>query len=236
VQLLTLPAGHRPLPCADLDQFDLVNSTVSRRQHEHMGTQGEVMPAGARYQPQLDIRVFDDGVQPHNVDAFLTASTSTWTPGLFCFSRAPLCMTPAARAHSITFAFPWDGGAVLNFCRTAQLRRLLRLRHARRRMPSVSWSPGAALLHGVIWFIPKSSTSRPSACRQPPGVPVVRRMAGTEALKILLAVARCVPCRTVCSSTLHRQTEAHLRPAAMRIRCSAGDCLRQLALVQKNAG
>lgn len=122
VHLLTLARlGIGRFHLADLDRFALVN--FNRQAGAGMGSIGEpkveVMARLARdINPELEIAIFDEGVQPHNVDAFLDG-VDLYLDGLdyFVFPARRLVYDACrARGIPITFAVPLGmGAAVLNF-------------------------------------------------------------------------------------------------------------------------
>lgn len=122
VHLLTLARlGIGRFHLADLDRFALVN--FNRQAGAAMGSVGEpkvqVMARLARdINPELELSLFDEGVQPHNVDAFLDG-VDLYVDGLdyFVFSARRLVYDACrARGIPITFAVPLGmGAAVLNF-------------------------------------------------------------------------------------------------------------------------
>lgn len=197
VHLLTLARlGIGRFHVADLDQFDLVN--FNRQAGASMSSMGqpkaEVMARLARdINPELDIRVFDDGVQPHNVDAFLDG-VDLYVDGLdyFVFPARRLVYDACrARGIPITFAVPLGmGAAVLNFLPDGpSFDGYFRLQGT----PEDEWPVrflvglAPALLHRgylvypeIVDFKTQRVPSTGLACQLCAG------MAGTEALKILL--------------------------------------------------
>lgn len=201
VHLLTLARlGVGKFHVADLDQFDLVN--FNRQAGASMRSLGEakarVMADLARdINPELDIGVFDDGVQPHNVDAFLDG-VDLYVDGLdyFVFSARRLVYDACrARGIPITFAVPLGmGAAVLNFLPDGpSFEEYFRLEG----FPEEEWPVrflvglAPALLHrgylaypGIVDFKTQRVPSTGLACQLCAG------MAGTEAAKILLGRGR----------------------------------------------
>lgn len=197
VHLLTLARlGIGKFHIADLDLFDLVN--FNRQAGASMSSLGQpkaqVMAGLARdINPELDIRVFDDGVQPHNVDAFLDG-VDLYVDGLdyFVFSARRLVYDACReRGIPITFAVPLGmGAAVLNFLPEGPgFEEYFRLQGA----PEEEWPTrflvglAPALLHRgylvypeIVDFKTQRVPSTGLACQLCAG------MAGTEALKILL--------------------------------------------------
>jgi molybdopterin/thiamine biosynthesis adenylyltransferase len=197
IHLLTLARlGIGRFHVADLDQFDLVN--FNRQAGASMSSMGqpkaEVMARLARdINPELDIRVFADGVQPHNVDAFLDG-VDLYVDGLdyFVFSARRLVYDACrARGIPITFAVPLGmGAAVLNFLPDGpSFDAYFRLQGT----PEDEWpirflvGLAPALLHRgylvypeIVDFKTQRVPSTGLACQLCAG------MAGTEALKILL--------------------------------------------------
>ena len=197
VHLLTLARlGVGKFHIADLDQFELVN--FNRQAGAGMRSLGQpkarVMADLARdINPELDIRVFDDGVQPHNVDAFLDG-VDLYVDGLdyFVFSARRLVYDACrARGIPITFAVPLGmGAAVLNFLPGGpSFEEYFRLEGS----PEEEWpirflvGLAPALLHRgylghpeIVDFKAQRVPSTGLACQLCAG------MAGTEALKILL--------------------------------------------------
>jgi len=197
VHLLTLTRlGVGQFHVADLDQFDLVN--FNRQAGASMSSVGQpkaqVMADLARdINPELDIRVFDEGVQSHNVDAFLDG-VDLYVDGLdyFVFSARRLVYDACqARGIPITFAVPLGmGAAVLNFLPGGpSFDDYFRLQGA----PVEEWPTrflvglAPALLHSgylvypqIVDFKTQRVPSTGLACQLCAG------MAGTEALKILL--------------------------------------------------
>lgn len=197
VHLLTLTRlGIGRFHVADLDQFDLVN--FNRQAGASMSSVGQpkaqVMAELARdINPELDIRVFHEGVQPHNVDAFLDG-VDLYVDGLdyFVFSARRLVYDACrARGIPITFAVPLGmGAAVLNFLPDGpSFDEYFRLQGT----PEDEWPTrflvglAPALLHRsylvypeIVDFKTQRVPSTGLACQLCAG------MAGTEALKILL--------------------------------------------------
>jgi molybdopterin/thiamine biosynthesis adenylyltransferase len=122
VTLARLGIGRFSL--AEFDQFELPN--FNRQAGATMSNLGrsklESMVGIARdINPELDLRTFDDGVQAHNVDAFLEG-VDIFVDGLdfFAFSARELVF-PACRARAIpatTVAPLGMGAALLNFLPT----------------------------------------------------------------------------------------------------------------------
>lgn len=206
VHLLTLARlGIGRFHIADLDRFDWVN--FNRQAGASASSVGElksqVMARLARdINPELDITVFDEGVQAHNIDAFLDG-VDLYVDGLdyFVFPARRLVYDACrARGIPITFAVPLGmGAAVLNFLPDGpafddyfQLSA-----HPEHEWPVrflVGLAP--ALLHRgylvypeIVDFAAQRVPSTGIACQMCAG------MAGTEALKILLGrgVVRGVP-------------------------------------------
>lgn len=197
VHLLTLARlGIGKFHIADLDQFDLVN--FNRQAGASMSSldqpKADVMARLARdINPELDIRVFGEGVQPHNVDAFLDG-VDLYVDGLdyFVFSARRLVYDACrARGIPITFAVPLGmGAAVLNFLPDGPgFEEYFRLEGS----PEAEWPVrflvglAPALLHRgylvypeIVDFKIQRVPSTGLACQLCAG------MAGTEALKILL--------------------------------------------------
>lgn len=197
VHLLTLARlGIGKFHIADLDTFDLVN--FNRQAGASMSSLGQpkaqVMAGLARdINPELDIRVFDEGVQPHNIDAFLEG-VDLYVDGLdyFVFPARQLVYAACReRGIPITFAVPLGmGAAVLNFLPDGpDFDSYFRLKGA----PESEWPTrflvglAPALLHRgylvypeIVDFKTQRVPSTGLACQLCAG------MAGTEALKILL--------------------------------------------------
>lgn len=195
--LLTLTRlGIGKFHLADLDQFDLVN--FNRQAGATMSSLGQpkthVMAALAcDINPELDIRVFDEGVHGGNIDAFLDG-VDLYVDGLdyFVFSVRRL-VYDACRVRNIPiiFAVPFGmGAAVLNFLPGGpSFDDYFRLEG----FPEEDWpirflvGLAPALLHRSYLVYPEAVNFKaqrvPStglACQLCAG------MAGTEALKILL--------------------------------------------------
>jgi molybdopterin/thiamine biosynthesis adenylyltransferase len=197
VHLLTLARlGIGKFHIADLDRFDLVN--FNRQAGASMSSIGQpkaqVMAGLALdINPELDIRVFDEGVQPHNVDAFLDG-VDLYVDGLdyFVFHARRLVYDACReRGIPITFAVPLGmGAAVLNFLPEGPgFEEYFRLQGN----PEAEWATrflvglAPALLHRgylvypeIVDFKTQRVPSTGLACQLCAG------MAGTEALKILL--------------------------------------------------
>lgn len=197
VHLLTLARlGIGKFHVADLDQFDLVN--FNRQAGASMSSLGQpkaqVMAGLAReINPELDIQVFDEGVQAHNIDAFLDG-VDLYVDGLdyFVFSARRLVYDACrARRIPITFAVPLGmGAAVLNFLPDGPgFDEYFQLQG----FPEEEWPTrflvglAPALLHRgylvypqIVDFKTQRVPSTGVACQLCAG------MAGTEALKILL--------------------------------------------------
>lgn len=197
VHLLTLARlGIGRFHIADLDTFALVN--FNRQAGAGMSSVGqpkaEVMARLARdINPELDLAVFDDGVQPHNIDAFLDG-VDLYVDGLdyFVFAARRLVYDACrARGIPITFAVPLGmGAAVLNFLPGGPgFDDYFRLDGS----PEDEWPTrflvglAPALLHrgylvypDIVDFKTQRVPSTGLACQLCAG------MAGTEALKILL--------------------------------------------------
>ena len=122
VHLLTLARlGVGAFNLADFDTFDLVN--FNRQTGAALSTVGrnktEVMANLARdINPELDLKIFTNGVQPDNVDAFLDG-VDIYVDGLDYFVFDARRMVYAAcreRGIPITFAVPLGMGAsLINF-------------------------------------------------------------------------------------------------------------------------
>lgn len=197
VHLLTLARlGVGRFHLADLDRFALVN--FNRQAGAGMGSLGEpkveVMARLARdINPELDIRIFDEGVQPHNVDAFLDG-VDLYVDGLdyFVFPARRLVYDACrARGIPITFAVPLGmGAAVLNFLPGGpSFDEYFQLESAPEEEWPVRFLVGLApaLQHRsylvypeIVDFSIQRVPSTGLACQLCAG------MAGTEALKILL--------------------------------------------------
>jgi len=197
VHLLALTRlGVGKFHVADLDQFNLVN--FNRQAGATMSSLGqdkvEIMAAQALdINPELDIRSFPEGVQPHNVDAFLEG-VDLYVDGLdyFVFSARRLVYDACrARGIPITFAVPLGAGAaVLNFLPDGpSFEEYFRLQGT----PEEEWPTrflvglAPALLHRgylvypeIVDFKTQRVPSTGLACQLCAG------MAGTEAMKILL--------------------------------------------------
>jgi len=197
IHLLTLTRlGIGRFHIADLDQFDLVN--FNRQAGASMSSLGEpkaqVMAGLARdINPELDICVFDEGVQAHNVDAFLDG-VDLYVDGLdyFVFPARRLVYDACKRRGiPITFAVPLGmGAALLNFLPDGpSFEEYFQLLGA----PEEEWPArflvglAPALLHRsylvypeIVNFATQRVPSTGLACQLCAG------MAGTEALKILL--------------------------------------------------
>lgn len=197
VHLLTLTRlGIGRFHIADLDEFDLVN--FNRQAGASMDSLGQpkaqVMAKMAReINPELDIRVFEQGVQPHNIDAFLDG-VDLYVDGLdyFVFAARRLVYDACQkRGIPITFAVPLGmGAALLNFLPEGPgFDAYFCLQDA----PEEEWpirflvGLAPALLHRsylvypeIVDFATQRVPSTGLACQLCAG------MAGTEALKILL--------------------------------------------------
>lgn len=197
VHLLTLTRlGIGRFHVADLDQFDLVN--FNRQAGATMNSLGEakaqVMAKMALdINPELDIRVFDQGVQPHNIDAFLNG-VDLYVDGLdyFVFPARRLVYDAChKRGIPITFAVPLGmGAAILNFLPDGpSFDGYFRLQDA----PEEEWpirflvGLAPAILHRsylvypeIVDFSMQRVPSTGLACQ------ICAGLAGTEALKILL--------------------------------------------------
>ncbi len=181
---------------ADFDTFDLVN--FNRQAGANIDSLGQsktqVMAELARsINPELDIRIFDEGVQPHNLQTFLDG-VDLYVDGLdyFAFSiRQQVYNACQKRGIPIIFAVPFGMGASLlyflpngpSFEEYFQLHE-----HPKEEWP-VRFLVGLApsLLHRSYLVYPKvvnfKSQRVPStglACELCAG------MAGTVALKVLL--------------------------------------------------
>lgn len=197
VHLLTLTRlGIGRFHIADLDEFELVN--FNRQAGASMTSLGipkaQVMAKMAlEINPELDIRVFEQGVQPHNIDAFLEG-VDLYVDGLdyFVFPARRLVYDACrARGIPITFAVPLGmGAALLNFLPEGpSFEGYFRLQD----FPEEEWPArflvglAPALLHRgylvypeIVDFKTQRVPSTGLACQLCAG------MAGTEALKILL--------------------------------------------------
>lgn len=197
VHLLALTRlGVGKFHVADLDQFNLVN--FNRQAGATMTSLGldkvDVMAEQARdINPELDIRTFPEGVQPHNVDAFLDG-VDLYVDGLdyFVFSARRLVYDACrARGIPITFAVPLGmGAALLNFLPGGPgFEEYFRLEDG----PEEEWpirflvGIAPALLHRgylvypeIVDFQTQRVPSTGLACHLCAG------MAGTEAMKLLL--------------------------------------------------
>lgn len=201
VHLLTLARlGIGKFHIADLDQFNLVN--FNRQAGAGMHSLGrdkvDVMLELARdINPELQIKVFNDGVQPDNVDSFLDG-VDVYVDGLdyFVFSARRL-VYDACRKHRIpiTFAVPLGMGAsLINFLPDGpSFEEYFRLEDG----PETEWplrfliGLAPAVLHKsylvypeIIDFERQRVPSTGLACQ------VCAGMAGTEALKLLLGRGR----------------------------------------------
>jgi molybdopterin/thiamine biosynthesis adenylyltransferase len=197
VHLLTLARlGVGRFNIADLDQFNLVNFNrqAGAGIHSLGRPKAEIMAALARdINPELDLQVFDEGVQAHNVDAFLDG-VDLYVDGLdyFVFSARRLVYDACrARGIPITFAVPLGmGAAVLNFLPDGpSFDEYFRLDGAPEHEWPVRFLVGLApgLLHRgylvypeIVDFATQRVPSTGLACQLCAG------MAGTEAVKILL--------------------------------------------------
>jgi len=197
VHLLTLARlGIGKFHVSDLDQFDLVN--FNRQAGASMSSVGQpkaqVMARLAQdINPELDIRVFDEGVNSLNIDAFLDG-VDLYVDGLdyFVFPARRLVYDACRkRGIPITFAVPLGmGAAVLNFLPDGPgFEEYFQLQGA----PEDEWPArflvglAPALLHRsylvypeIVDFKTQRVPSTGLACQLCAG------MAGTEALKILL--------------------------------------------------
>jgi molybdopterin/thiamine biosynthesis adenylyltransferase len=204
VHLLTLARlGIGKFHIADLDSFDWVN--FNRQAGASASSVGhpksQVMAKMALdINPHMDIRVFDEGVQPHNIDAFLDG-VDLYVDGLdyFVFSARRLVYDACrARGIPITFAVPLGmGAAVLNFMPDGPgFDEYFQLSgHPESEWPIrflVGLAP--ALLHKgylvypeIVDFATQRVPSTGLACQMCAG------MAGTEALKILLGRGKVRP-------------------------------------------
>jgi molybdopterin/thiamine biosynthesis adenylyltransferase len=197
VHLLTLARlGIGRFHIADLDQFNLVNFNrqAGAGMHSLGQPKAEAMAALARdINPELDLKIFDEGVQQHNVDAFLDG-VDLYVDGLdyFVFSARRLVYDACrARGIPITFAVPLGmGAAVLNFLPDGpSFDEYFRLDDAPEHEWPVRFLVGLApaLLHRgylvypeIVDFATQRVPSTGLACQLCAG------MAGTEAVKILL--------------------------------------------------
>jgi molybdopterin/thiamine biosynthesis adenylyltransferase len=201
VHLLTLARlGIGRFHLADLDQFDLVN--FNRQAGATMSSLGRdkvaVMAELARdINPELDIRVFPEGVQPHNVDAFLDG-VDIYVDGLdyFVFSVRRM-VYDACRRHGIpiTFAVPLGmGAALLNFLpQGPSFEEYFCLEDGPEEEWPIRFLAGLApaMLHRgylaypeIIDFARQRVPSTGLACQ------ICAGMAGTEVLKLLLGRGR----------------------------------------------
>lgn len=204
VHLLTLARlGIGKFHIADLDRFDWVNfnrqagasaSSVGRAKSEVMANM--VLDIN----PEIELKVFEEGVQPHNVDAFLEG-VDLYVDGLdyFVFSARRLVYDACrAKGIPITFAVPLGmGAAVLNFMPDGpSFDDYFQLSdHPESEWPIrflVGLAP--ALLHKgylvypeIVDFATQRVPSTGLACQMCAG------MAGTEALKILLGRGKVRP-------------------------------------------
>lgn len=197
VHLLTLARlGIGRFHLADLDQFDLVN--FNRQAGASMSSLGrdktQVMAELARdINPELEINIFAEGVQSHNVDAFLDG-VDVYVDGLdyFVFSARRMVYDACRRRGiPITFAVPLGMGAsLINFLPEGPgFEEYFRLEDG----PEEEWpirflvGLAPALLHRgylvypeIIDFSRQRVPSTGLACQ------ICAGMAGTEALKLLL--------------------------------------------------
>jgi molybdopterin/thiamine biosynthesis adenylyltransferase len=197
VHLLTLARlGIGSFHIADFDEFDIVN--FNRQAGAAVSTLGQnkacIMADLARdINPELDLRVFEQGVNIDNLDAFLDG-VDLYVDGLDYFvfgARRMVYAACRARGIPITFAVPLGmGAALLNFLPGGMsFEDYFRLEGA----PEDEWpirflvGIAPALLHrhylvapDIIDFKAQRVPSTGIACQLCAG------MAGTEALKILL--------------------------------------------------
>jgi molybdopterin/thiamine biosynthesis adenylyltransferase len=201
VHLLTLTRlGVGSFHIADFDDFDLVN--FNRQAGAAMSTLGrnkaEAMAGMARdINPELDIRVFPEGVTPDNIGAFLDG-VDVYVDGLDYFvfdARRRVYAACRERDIPITFAVPLGmGAALLNFLPDGMsFDDYFRLDDAPKSEWPVRFLAGIApgLLHRhylvapeIIDFDIQRVPSTGIACQLCAG------LAGTEALKILLRRGR----------------------------------------------
>lgn len=181
---------------ADLDQFDLVNFNrqAGAGMHSLGQAKTDVMARLARdINPELDVRVFDEGVQPHNIDAFLDG-VDLYVDGLdyFVFGARRLVYDACrARKIPITFAVPLGMGAsLINFLPGGpSFEEYFRLDDG----PEEEWplrfliGLAPALLHKsylvypeIVDFQKQRVPSTGLACQ------ICAGLAGTEAVKLLL--------------------------------------------------
>lgn len=197
VHLLALTRlGVGKFHVADLDQFNLVN--FNRQAGATMKSLGRDKVAVMAEQaldinPELDILTFPEGVQPHNVDAFLDG-VDLYVDGLdyFVFSARRLVYDACrARGIPITFAVPLGmGAALLNFLPGGpSFEEYFRLEDGPEEEWPVRFLVGIApaLLHRgylvypeIVDFQTQRVPSTGLACQLCAG------MAGTEAMKLLL--------------------------------------------------
>lgn len=197
VHLLALTRlGIGKFHLADLDQFSLVN--FNRQAGATLSSLGrdkvQVMADLARdINPELDLRLFPEGVQPNNIDQFLSG-VDLYVDGLDYFVFSARRMVYAAcreRGIPITFAVPLGMGAsLINFLPDGpSFEDYFRLRES----PEDEWpirflvglAPGLLHRHYLVYpeivdFKAQRVPSTGLACQFCAG------MAGTEALKILL--------------------------------------------------
>jgi molybdopterin/thiamine biosynthesis adenylyltransferase len=203
VHLLTLARlGIGRFHLADLDQFDLVN--FNRQAGASMSSLGrdkvQVMAELARdINPELDIKIFSEGVQPHNIDAFLEG-VDVYVDGLdyFVFSVRRMVYDACRRKGiPITFAVPLGmGAALLNFLPAGpSFEEYFRLEDGPEEEWPIRFMAGLApaLLHRgylvypeIIDFPRQRVPSTGLACQ------ICAGMAGTEALKLLLGRGRVI--------------------------------------------
>lgn len=197
VHLLALARlGIGKFNLADLDQFNLVN--FNRQAGATMMSLGrekvEVMARQALdINPELDIKTFPEGVQPHNIDSFLDG-VDVYVDGLdyFVFSARRLVYDACRkRGIPITFAVPLGmGAALINFLPDGpSFEEYFRLEDGPEEEWPVRFLVGIApvLLHRgylvypeIVDFNAQRVPSTGLACYFCAG------MAGTEALKLLL--------------------------------------------------
>lgn len=203
VHLLALARlGIGKFNLADLDQFNLVN--FNRQAGATMTSLGrekvEVMARQALdINPELDIKTFPEGVQPHNIDSFLEG-VDVYVDGLdyFVFSARRLVYDACRkRGIPITFAVPLGmGAALINFLPDGpSFEEYFRLEDGPEEEWPVRFLVGIApvLLHRgylvypeIVNFNTQRVPSTGLACYFCAG------MAGTEALKLLLGRGKVV--------------------------------------------
>ena len=191
VHLLTLARlGVGAFTIADMDRFDLVN--FNRQAGAMMSTldrpKVEVMAEMARdINPELDIRIFPDGVNAANLGDFLDG-VDIYVDGLD-FSPSRLAATPSglprAGIPAVTAAPLGMGTAVLSFLPGHELRRVLPLRGLRRGRNGGPLRPRAVAGDAQPGLPGRPSRVNFGASRAQHrrGLPAVRRVAAVETLK-----------------------------------------------------